>query len=382
MGAQIWVCIEGDALVPFLNELRARKIFCKGQRCSSNRLRARIHAGQLHALDQLAAEYHLAVTVERKKGLRFHFYRVKYRWGLIGGLLLFSAILFYFSNTIVSIEINGNETIPTAAMEEALAEVGIERGAFLPALNLRNCELDVRLLIPELNWVGIRHTNGRVVVDLTEATRPPQKIAAHIPTNLVATKTAYLETVQCYDGDIIHNSGDTVKAGDLILSGIRSDELGNVTLHHADGIAIGVYRESAELFQPYVEELRLTEDAVSRTDLLFFGRRIALPGSDPVTSDYAYEEYESPFCILGHAIPIGLLHKTYQPYRYEIRSYSYDEAQALLTKQQARYEAAMYTDCEILDRKLTYSEEENGLRCQISYVIRGEIGAIREIFIK
>lgn len=380
MQARLWICVEGDALIPFLNEIRTNAIYCKGQRCSANQLRAQIKASQLEHLQKIAVKHHLDVTIEKKRGIRYHFYRVKYRWGLVMGFLLFAAILFYFSNTIVSIEISGNETVSTAAVENALAEVGVEEGAFLPALDLRSCELDVRLLIPELNWVGIRHTNGRVVVDLTEATAPPERIASHIPTNLVATKTAYLETVRCYDGDILKNRGDTVREGELILTGIREDERGNVTLHHADGIAIGVYKETTELFQPYVEEVRMHEDEIHRTGLLFFGRRFTLGA--PGLTDYAYAESESPFYVLGHAIPIGLVHMTYQPYGYEIRTYSGEEAQAMLTRQQARYEEAVYQNCEILDRVLTYSEEENGLRCQISYVIRGEIGAIREIFIK
>lgn len=382
MGAELWISVEGDALVPFLNQLRAEKIFCKGQRSSSSRLRARIHAGHLRALEEIAAQHGLTVAIEQRRGLRYHFYRIRYRWGIIPGLLLFCGILFYFSNTIASIEINGNETVSTAAMEAALAEVGIKEGAFLPALNLRACELDVRLLIPELNWVGIRNTNGRVVVDLTEATKPPQRIPSHIPTNLVATKTAYLETVRCYSGDIVHDSGETVKAGDLILTGTRMDAFGSVTLHHADGIAIGVYRESADLFQPYAEEIRSTDAPIRQTDLHFFGRNLSLPWVKTPSGTYAYEEYTAPFSVLGHALPIGLRHRQYQPYSYAICTYSNEEAQALLTKQQARYEAAVFADCEILDRKISYTEEENGLRCQISYVIRGEIGAIREIFIK
>ena len=127
----------------------------------------------------------------------------------------------------------------------------------------------------------------------------------------------------------------------------------------------------------------MEEPLLTRARLVAFGHAVPLFfGEAPRPTDYAYWEAETPFRVLGKELPIGLRHSSYQPYSYTIRQYTPDEAAALLVQKRERYEAAVYANCEILEREIEELDGESMRTCQISYQIRGEIGAIREIFIK
>ena len=86
--------------------------------------------------------------------------------------------------------------------------------------------------------------------------------------------------------------------------------------------------------------------------------------------------------MLGREIPMGILHCTYIPYGYRICAYERQEAEALLREKCTQYEQNFHGSDEIQDKTLEFRQEDSVIYCDVRYVICGEIGTIREIFIK
>ena len=381
-GAVIGIRTTGGQLYRFMEALRASHLPAAGQYCKDGVFHAQIRAGDYKQVCAIAKTHGMELETEYRKGLRFHFHRVKYRYGLLLGMFLAIFLLAYFSNTVVKVEIYGNEQVSTAQIADSVEAAGIRVGAFIPGIDFRMCELQVRLAVNELSWVGIRHTGGRIVVDVAEGTPKPEMQHTRLPSNFVATEDALLLSVRSYDGMQMKLEGDSVRKDEIIISGVLEDSFGCTTLHHAWGEAIGEFQRTVVFRQPLEEERRIEAPAQQYRLLSLFGHRFPLYLGDIQLETYSYEESETAFSCLGKALPISIVHTAYTPFSYVTQSYTEAEATALLAEQTARYEKNFLGNYEIMSRKETAGTAEGCVSCEVSYVLRGEVGTIREIFIK
>ena len=382
LGARVSIRVEGANLSGFMQGLRENGVICADQRCREGAFSAALPAGHLKKARLLAQEHKVQLTVTERRGLRFSFYRIKFRYGVALGVLGILLVIFWVSNLIVKVEVTGNAAVPEAQIRRVLEEIGIDQGAWIPGIDFRMCETKLRLAIPELRWAGIRHTGGRVVVDVAEATPQPGMLHDRVPCNYVATRDACIQSIMPACGMVLRQVGDGVKAGDVLISGVLEEETGAVSYFHASGSVTGVYQETMTFAQPLAEELRIPEEPVRRRVLSLFGQRIPLYFGEVQPSMYEYAESETRFSMLGREIPMGILHCTYIPYGYRICAYERQEAEALLREKCTQYEQNFHSSDEIQDKTLEFRQEDSVIYCDVRYVICGEIGTIREIFIK
>ena len=219
-------------------------------------------------------------------------------------------------------------------------------------------------------------------MDVAEATSQPGMLHDRVPCNYVATRDACIQSIMPACGMVLRQVGDGVKAGDVLISGVLEEETGAVSYFHASGSVTGVYQETMTFAQPLAEELRIPEEPVRRRVLSLFGQRIPLYFGEVQPSMYEYAESETRFSMLGREIPMGILHCTYIPYGYRICAYERQEAEALLREKCTQYEQNFHSSDEIQDKTLEFRQEDSVIYCDVRYVICGEIGTIREIFIK
>ena len=382
LGATVCIRAEGVQLAGFMQALREAGIICAGQHCRQGAFHATIPAGSLKKVRRLAEQSGITLTVTSRRGLRFTLYRVRFRYGAALGMLGVLLVFFCVSNLIVKIEVTGNCTVPEAQIRRVLEEIGITNGAWIPGIDFRMCETRLRLAVPELRWAGIRHTGGRVVVDVAEATPQPRMLHDRVPCNYVATRDACIQKIMPACGMVLCQVGDGVRAGDVLISGVLEEDTGVVSYYHASGTVTGVYQEDVTFAQPMVEELRISEEPERRRMLSLFGQRIPLYFGNVQLPMYDYGESETRFSLFDREIPIGIIHCTYTPYSYRICAYDRQEAEQLLEQKYLQYEQNFHSQDQIQDRTLEFRQEDSVIYCDVRYVISGEIGTIREIFIK
>lgn len=382
MRSMLWFCTQGTGLYDFLEDVRKERIPCIGQHCRKGKFYAKVWRIHWRRLTAIAAAHGLTLEVVTEEGLHPRLRRFRWRVGIPVGLALALAFLLFFSNLVLSVEITGNQTVPTAEIERALSEVGIHRGALIPSINFHGCEVKMRLHVSDLTWIGIRHTGGHIIVDVREETPLPEMADTRTPCNYVASRTAYIHSMRAYRGQVMRKEGEAVKEGEVILSGVVEEENGAMLLCHADGMVIGEYEERLTFSQPFCEQKRVeTEGAIARSSFSFFGFRVPMQLGSPPGEPYSYAEDYQPFALLGHTLPFGIVHATYQPYQNAMMTYTPDQAQALLEQKLERYEQNFHAKDEILSREVIPETQEGGLACTAIYQIRGEIGTSKPIFL-
>ncbi len=377
------ISASGRSLYPFINAIRQSEIACAAQYCRNGTFHCRILRRDLIALQELATAHGVALEVRERPSLLRRLRRYRLRFGIPLGLLLCTGVLFYYSNTVVTIEIRGNAQVSESVILAVLERSGVTEGVWIPGIDFIRSERTLRAAVPEIAWVGMRHTGNRLVVEISEATPNVELLHERTPCNIVSSYDAQITDVTVYSGQLTRLIGDGVAKGDMLVSGVIEDEKGHVTYHHSIASIRGIYTKEAELTEYFtVTETEKTGKTHVSRHLRLFDLRIPLTIGRHNFNTYTETEADIPFSFLGHTLPFGVIQRTYTETLEEITVRTEEETQLALNAAIVRYEKNFLSDVEILDRSITYSSDDNGMTCHISYTVEGEIGTKSDIYVK
>lgn len=373
----------GDDLYGFINALHGSSVRCSGQYVKKDVLYADIRRCDLKETESLAALYGIVLNAAEYETLSLKLRRYRKRFGIIFGVLLIIASSLYFSNVVVSIEINGNSSVSDKAILAALEELNIKKGTPLSSIDFHYCENELRVMVQGVSWAAIRHTGNRVVVDVTEVVEKPETELKRIPCNIVSSKDAEITYTSVFDGMLMHKVGDFVPAGTMLVTGVITDDTGHSTLHHAMGEIRGIYEETLTFSGEYVTE---EKDNTGKTDtkrrLCLFSLEIPmyLTKNDFKSSDS--ETTESYLKIFGKQLPIGIKKEKLSETKIHTQTLTKDQLSERLMEKIYLYEKNFLKDKKILNRTITEGNTEESLTYTVTYQLEGDIGVQREIFVK
>lgn len=320
-----------------------------------------------------------------KKGLAFKIMDYKKRFGIALGTVLAAAMIFYFSNTVLTIEVYGNESMSDAGVISVMNDYGISIGKFIPSLDLRDCERRIITAFDEFSWIGIRSSGCRILVEVSERTEKPEMVATAVPCNIISAKDAQIVEIRnVYMGMLVPMLYDGVKKGDLLISGTVDGKLDHDYYVHAMGEIIGRYEEKATFFQPYNDTVINYSDEFTRKSLYLFGLRIPLYLNDKTDGGCEYSESLSYLSFFKLKLPLGIVFSEIKPYTEDEIVYDREQVLAILDEKTENYEQNFYNgkNLSVIDKKTEYTEKNNGIEVTVTYTIEGNIGVTQEIMAK
>ncbi len=220
--AQGVVCLTVAGAYPerFLNALAAQNIlFWGAEPVDSTTLRLKIHARDRKKTEAVAARLLCEVTGEQREGLPFFLARVRRRYALLIGLFFAAVAVLFFSQFILTVEVEGNETVPTAVILAELRRQGVRPGAFGPALDEGAVAQKALLALEDLAWMAINLHGTQAQVLVRERFPKPPLEDSRIPADVVAEATGIILHFETWSGKPLFEEGDTVVAGDVLISG-------------------------------------------------------------------------------------------------------------------------------------------------------------------
>ncbi len=380
---RIKINAEGRELYHFINEIHLREIGIFGQYVKSGVLYGEVERASLKQLRSLAGELDIKLSEFELPTLSKKLLSRRYRIGLFLGILIVISAFLYLSNVIVTIEIQGSETVSEKEILSALEELGIEEGTPFGQINYVLSENRLRLMVDGISWVGMHRTGNRLVVEVTEVVPKPEMLNERLPCNVVASRDAEIVYTSVLDGQLMHIVGDYVFAGDMLINGVTSDATGHVTLHHAMGEILGIYKDTAT-FEGQFTRVRKTAtgETKSRRILKLFGIKIPLSTGKPDYEYYTSQVESKPLIIMGKKLPISLEVTEYQENSRIETTLSEDELRAELEEKIYLYEKNFLSDCEILDRNITEKKDADTLTLTVEFKVKGDICTQEEILVK
>lgn len=284
------ITVEGFFPERFLNICARRGIYLWDiRRIGKTKLTANISIPGFKLLPGVAYKSKNRIYINERRGLPFLMQRYRKRWMLPGGVVLFFALLYSMTLFLWDIRISGNVNMTTEEILSALAEVNLKRGVLISGIDEKSLQRQMMINHEGIAWIGIDLRGTTAYVEVREGLPQPEVEDLDLPGNVVSEKAAIIESIMVTNGIALVKKGDTVQAGEILITGLLDSEVTGVRMVRAKGEVMGRVWYEASLPLPQYEEIRTpTGNKKSKNQLNLFGLRLPLYFSDKVP----YAEYD------------------------------------------------------------------------------------------
>ena len=271
-------------------------------------------------------------TVLETKGFVCDLKKSFKRPGLYVGALLFVAALIFSDSIIWDVRFSpgGDEDVERIA--SVISEAGLISGAFKSGIDKSHIENLVMLKCPDVSYVNVNIT-GSVATVVTDERVTFSKPADDGKTDLCAAEDGYIIRYETYAGRAVCEKGQTVKQGDVLISGTYDTfHHGTVTVKAKGRVYALVKRSFLCECSDTVDEKIYTGKQYVKRALTLFSYRIGVDGDyDPHRYEQITDEQTvSVFSIVE--LPLKISTKTYREYETVKRQISEYEAEKKLNE--------------------------------------------------
>ena len=286
------------------------------------------------------------------------------RTGLVFGFFLASALIVLSSLFVWDITIEGTERIPEQAILRALESRGLHLGTFIPSVDTEISEEFLILDVDGLSFVNINLKGTVVQVEVHERKKDTEIIDTQSPSNLIASVDGQIEALRITGGAITVKLGETVKKGDLLVSGIIDSAALGYRLVRARGEVLARTTLTYHVEIPYeTTKKQYTGKFFSQKSIKIFSKTIKLFRKDSISPSSCDKiESERRIYLFGLIkLPIFITETEYAEYEMISQTLTQKEALAEAYRQIRALSETELSDAEILGRYTYLGENENAI---------------------
>ena len=217
LSGYVVIKVKGPDLERFLSRLaRAGVPAWHAERVAPHMLVARVSASRFRQVRRLSRGQGWRVSIAAKAGLPFAISAILRRKMLLAGAFLFAAALFAASKFVWFVQVQGDAEGLQDRILAVAAEQGLSPGTLKRRIDPDRLQRALLLEIDELAWAAVSVRGTLAVVEVAERTvaRTPDQAG-----NVVAASDGVVEQVRAFRGVAVVQRGDTVRAGDILISG-------------------------------------------------------------------------------------------------------------------------------------------------------------------
>ncbi|HHU76701.1 MAG TPA: sporulation protein YqfD [Firmicutes bacterium] len=209
--------IKGRGIARLMNLTVREGISLGNLRSQGDTVTVRVSPRDFKRLRPLLRITGCSVHILEKKGGLLLSLAGRNRKSLLIGLILFCGLLYYLASFVWIIDITGNEAVGNGEIMTALGKYGVTVGVPKKQLDPPWLEKALLLDIEELSWVGVRLRGVYLEIQVVERLREPAGLGETF--DLVAAKDGLVVDVLVLAGEAAVEAGETVRKGQLLISG-------------------------------------------------------------------------------------------------------------------------------------------------------------------
>jgi len=298
--------VTGRAPEKFVNMAASRGIYLWDiSRVKDDAVLLKVRLYAVKPLRHIARRTGCRFRIKSKRGLPFHFARLKRRKTLAAGAVFFLGTLYFLSSFVWFIEVRGNNRLTAAEVLEVAAESGLSRGVPRWRINPAKIEAEIIERLPLVAWTGVYFKGTKVIIEVAERVIPEEEDRR--PSHIVAAKAGLVKEVLVLNGHPLVKEGDPVVPDQILISGEippleEAPKPGDdkkpaeppkiirpARFVHAKGIVRArVWYEGYGEARMVETGSRLTGRFVKRVSIKYNSKEIILPGNQNIP----YEHYE------------------------------------------------------------------------------------------
>lgn len=333
------------------------------------------------------------VKISRKNGIPFFFFRYRKRKMLFISIFVCMMILYVLSRFIWKININGNDSVTDDSMLQFLEEKNSAYGTHISKIDCTKLEEEIRSCFESIIWTSVKREGTTLTVDVQEnLSVPSEQAGAVLPKefqnqeqkgfDLLSLHDGTIESIYVRKGTPMVRQGDSVKKGDVLVSGALPiyDDSGTLTDYQyctADAdIQLKTEYTYKDSFAAEHEQRIYSGRSQSRYGISIGDSYVQLPWKKAGFENYTVMETRKQ---------LRLCDSFYLPVYFVRREYEeYETKQAVYTKKEAEEQAAanltefleklMQKGVLILEKHVMIRADKN------KYTVSGNIVVIENTF--
>ncbi|MCY9513536.1 sporulation protein YqfD [Paenibacillus apiarius] len=302
------------------------------------------------------------VHVKERFGIPFAMKRIRRRKFFVLGAFLFLFGLYMLSSLVWTIDVKGNERIPTEDVLSAARQQGIY--PFQWTFRLRDPDMMSKGMTSQLkgvSWIGVHREGTKVSIEVVESITPDPRQLVN-PRHLVAKTDAVITHIIADQGRPVVKQNMRVKKGAVLISGSLGTPDAPLTVA-ARGDVRGLVWHEYHIVSPLVSKQKVyTGEQKEITYFVAGDRRLKVAGY----GDIPYAHFETIQDVSRMkwrelTFPIGWLKETVMEVQYVSEERSAEEAyEAGLMQARADVIAKNGPEARIQTEKILHRKADNG----------------------
>ena len=378
--------VEGAFPERFLNLCAQRGIlFWNVEWMEATRLRLTVTRRGSRQAAALGERTLCTVTPAGRSGMPYFLARFKKRYAFWVGMGLSMAAVCVLSSFVLTIEVKGNTTVPTAQILTELRRQGLGIGTFGPGLDERTVGNKVLLQLPQLSWLSINLYGTRAEVLVREAVEAPELVDAQEYGDVVARASGIVTKVEALTGEAVVKVGDTVLEGETLISGTvhlegpaysDTPEIGQIQVRASGRVYARTWRTMAAQLPLEAQVKRYTGEETSLWSVTALGRRADFFGKGGISFD-RYDKISHTWTLTlpgGEEMPLAVQRETCRAYELETLAVEPDAAQAMLKQRLMEALEEAVGEGEIVGTEFAVETADGMLKVTLQAECREEIG--------
>lgn len=333
------------------------------KRLSATTVHITMFIGGYRRLRALADKAGFEIRQVKKTGVPFFLWKIRKRYVLVAGMLLMFLSVWGMSLFVWEIDVRGNEKVPPQQILQALRELGVGIGSFGPSINSEAISNEMILRIPQLAWIAVNVSGSHADVLVRERVPKPPLTDETTPMMVCALKSGIIAKMSVLEGARVFTVGNTVQAGDVIVTGIMDSLASGKRMVHAmaDVEARTWYELSCRMPLNTLTKT-YTGDTITKTSVILAGNRINLYFNGRISFDN-YDKITKENIIklpTGNILPIAIVTEKYSEYTTAQTELAVLSAEEILQKRLLDRLKLQVTDGEIVKTEFI-TEMDNGV---------------------
>ena len=317
-------------------------------------LRLRIARQNARQVEALARRVGCDFTVLERSGLPHFLSRFRRRYALLLGLALALCAVAVLSRFVLTVEVSGNERLPTERILEELKQHGVRPGAYGPSIDENLVCNQVRLALDELAWIAVNLHGTRAEVLVAERIPKPAVVDETGPAHIVADGAGIITKLRVLNGQSQFDVGDTVAQGEIIISGVidlkepqySTIDMGTLTVRAEGVVQARTWRTLSAVIPLQANVKTYTGEETVRRSLTFFSHRLQFYKNGGISYNRYDKIAETRSLSLPKVgtVPVALTRETVREYDLTAAAIDPKAAEQLLRSQLEQRLHALVTD--------------------------------------
>ena len=316
---------------------------------------------------------------ERCFGLPFFLFAYRKRPGIFIGIALAIAIVFASGSVVWDIRVSGNSSVDTATVKRELALAGFDLGSSVRT-DVDRVSNSLLSRSDKISWLSINMSGTVAYVQIREEARFAEKDDS--PCNLVASKDGTIERIESSCGTVCVEVGQSVKKGEILVSGVRGGKLGNYDLVQASGEIFAIVSREFSVEVPLKYETQVPVSVKKgEKHINFFAKNIFFSKNSrkntPKCVKIYMEENLSPPSL--PSLPFGVVTEIITEYETVTKNRTQKEASDLAFAQLYRKMTSELTDADLMSKNIRCEMTEDCVRLYCTAVCSENIAVPQKI---